>query len=65
MDETPSAVQLMNLETSVTRSEDREHGEAVLYRMSPANLAVLDVAGVHAWGLANNHVLDHQAAGPP
>lgn len=63
MDETPSAVRLMNLETSVTRSEDRERGKAVLYRMSPANLAVLDVAGVHAWGLANNHVLDHGQQG--
>ena len=63
MDETPSAVRLMNLETSVTRSEDRERGKAVLYRMSPANLAVLDVAGVHTWGLANNHVLDHGQQG--
>ena len=63
MDETPSAVRLMNLETSVTLSEDRERGKAVLYRMSPANLAVLDVAGVHAWGLANNHVLDHGRQG--
>jgi poly-gamma-glutamate synthesis protein (capsule biosynthesis protein) len=63
MDETPSAVRLMNLETSVTRCEVRERGKAVLYRMSPANLAVLQVAGVHAWGLANNHVLDHGQRG--
>jgi poly-gamma-glutamate synthesis protein (capsule biosynthesis protein) len=63
MDEAPTAVRLMNLETSVTHSEDRERDKAVLYRMSPDNLAVLEVAGVHVWGLANNHVLDHGQRG--
>jgi poly-gamma-glutamate synthesis protein (capsule biosynthesis protein) len=53
------AVRVMNLETSVTRSDDRASGKAVHYRMSPDNLGVLTVAGVDVWTLANNHVLDH------
>ncbi|GAA6526301.1 CapA family protein [Intrasporangium sp. DVR] len=61
--EVPTAVRLMNLETSVTHSEERERHKTVLYRMSPDNLAVLEVAGVDVWGLANNHVLDHGRTG--
>ncbi|MEU0271481.1 CapA family protein [Streptomyces sp. NPDC006307] len=49
---------IVNLETSVTRSDDREHDKAVLYRMSPDNLPCLAAARPHACVLANNHVLD-------
>lgn len=57
------AVRVMNLETSITSSEERAPGKAVHYRMSPENLAVLSVAHVDVWTLANNHVLDHGVAG--
>lgn len=57
------AVCVMNLETSVTRSEVRASGKAVHYRMSPENLDVLTVVGVDVWTLANNHVLDHGQEG--
>ncbi len=63
MDAIPGSVRVMNLETSVTVSEDRAPGKAVHYRMSPANLEVLRVARVDVWALANNHVLDHGARG--
>ncbi len=57
------AVRVMNLETSVTTSDDAALEKAVNYRMAPANVDVLQVAGVDAWALANNHVLDFGAGG--
>jgi poly-gamma-glutamate capsule biosynthesis protein CapA/YwtB (metallophosphatase superfamily) len=56
-------VRLMNLETSVTRSDELAPGKAVRYRMSPANIDCLDAAQVDVWALANNHVLDHGVPG--
>jgi poly-gamma-glutamate synthesis protein (capsule biosynthesis protein) len=63
MDEVGPAVRVMNLETSVTRSDDVALGKAVTYRMSPANLGVLTIAKVDIWALANNHILDYGSAG--
>lgn len=57
------AVRIMNLETSVTRSEEVAPRKAVHYRMNPANVASLEVARVDVWTLANNHVLDHGRPG--
>ncbi len=51
-------VRVMNLETSVTRSDDVAEDKAVHYRMSPENLHCLTVARPDAFALANNHVLD-------
>ncbi|MER6826479.1 CapA family protein [Streptosporangium sp. NPDC000563] len=51
-------VRVVNLETSVTRSDDFAAGKAVNYRMSPANLPCLAVARPDACVLANNHVMD-------
>jgi poly-gamma-glutamate capsule biosynthesis protein CapA/YwtB (metallophosphatase superfamily) len=51
-------VRVMNLETSVTRSDDVAEDKAVHYRMSPENLHCLTVARPDAIALANNHVLD-------
>ncbi|WP_244435004.1 CapA family protein [Methylocystis sp. SC2] len=48
---------IVNLETSVTRSEAAEH-KAINYRVSPQNAECLRVAGVDCCALANNHVLD-------
>ena len=49
---------LVNLETSVTTSDDYWHGKGIHYRMHPANVACLTAAGIDCCVLANNHVLD-------
>jgi poly-gamma-glutamate synthesis protein (capsule biosynthesis protein) len=54
---------IINLETSVTRSEDYWRGKAVHYRMSPGNVACLTCAGIDICALANNHVLDYGYSG--
>ncbi|MGW6907763.1 CapA family protein [Streptomyces sp. NPDC054940] len=51
-------VRIVNLETSVTRSNAFEPGKAVHYRMHPANLPALTVARPDVCVLANNHVRD-------
>jgi poly-gamma-glutamate capsule biosynthesis protein CapA/YwtB (metallophosphatase superfamily) len=51
-------VRVINLETSVTRSENFVPGKAVHYRMHPRNLPCLTVARPDVCALANNHVLD-------
>ncbi len=56
------AARIVNLETSVTLSEDWL-AKGINYRMSPDNIGVLTAAGVDICGLANNHVLDWGAAG--
>lgn len=47
-----------NLETSITRSDDHARGKGIHYRMSPANVEVLQPPGFDCLSLANNHVLD-------
>ncbi len=49
---------IVNLETSVTTSDDFWPGKGIHYRMNPANIACLSTADIHCCGLANNHVLD-------
>lgn len=63
LDERAPDVRVINLETSVTRSDDYQAGKAVHYRMSPGNLACLTAARVDACALANNHVLDFGVRG--
>ncbi|HEV7932436.1 MAG TPA: CapA family protein [Actinomadura sp.] len=58
LDDIGPDVRLVNLETSVTRSDDFMPGKAVHYRMNPDNLPALTVARPDASALANNHVLD-------
>lgn len=53
---------IINLETSVTRSETAEH-KAINYRVSPQNAECLRIAGVDCCALANNHVLDWGRSG--
>ena len=55
-------VRIVNLETSVTTSEDAEP-KGINYRMHPANVAVLEAAHIDCAVLANNHVLDWGTAG--
>lgn len=51
-------VRVINLETSVTRSDDPAPGKAVHYRMAPENVGCLTVARPDVCALANNHTLD-------
>lgn len=51
-------VRIVNLETSVTTSDDHAPGKSVCYRMNPANVACLTAAEPDVCALANNHVLD-------
>ena len=54
---------IINLETSVTRSENRWNGKGIHYRMHPANVPCLTAARIDVCALANNHVLDYDDAG--
>jgi poly-gamma-glutamate capsule biosynthesis protein CapA/YwtB (metallophosphatase superfamily) len=58
LDDIAPDVRAVNLETSITRSDDVAVGKAVHYRMNPANLPCLALARPNACALANNHVLD-------
>jgi poly-gamma-glutamate synthesis protein (capsule biosynthesis protein) len=58
---TPHA-RIVNLETSVTTSDDWLD-KGINYRMHPANVACLTSAGIDCCVLANNHVLDWGGAG--
>lgn len=58
LDELAPDVRVVNLETSVTRSEEFAPDKDVHYRMSPANLRCLTAARPDVCVLANNHVLD-------
>lgn len=49
---------IINLETSITKSEDYWKGKGIQYRMHPANIRCLTAAGIDFCSLANNHVLD-------
>ncbi len=51
------AARIVNLETSVTISDDF-WPKAVNYRMAPRNAGLLSAAGIDCAVLANNHVLD-------
>lgn len=51
-------LRIVNLETSVTTSDDYWKGKAVHYRMHPQNTPCLTAAGIDCCVLANNHVLD-------
>jgi poly-gamma-glutamate synthesis protein (capsule biosynthesis protein) len=56
-------IRLINLETSVTQSDQVALGKGVHYRMHPANIGCLTIARPSACVLANNHVLDFGRSG--
>ena len=56
-------VKLINLETSITATGAPWPGKGIHYRMHPANVPLLTVAGIDVAALANNHVLDWGYAG--
>lgn len=51
-------VRIINLETSVTQSEDYWQGKGINYRMHPKNIPCITSAGIDCCVLANNHVMD-------
>jgi poly-gamma-glutamate capsule biosynthesis protein CapA/YwtB (metallophosphatase superfamily) len=51
-------VRLINLETSVTTSEDAAPFKEIHYRMHPEHVGCLTAARIDCCALANNHVLD-------
>lgn len=57
------AARIVNLETSVTRSDDPWPGKGIHYRMHPGNVPCLTAARIDCCVLANNHVLDWGRAG--
>lgn len=58
VEEMAPAARLINLETSITTSDEAEPGKGIHYRMNPANLGCLTTFRPDVCGLANNHVLD-------
>jgi poly-gamma-glutamate synthesis protein (capsule biosynthesis protein) len=56
-------LRLINLETSVTASNDYWKNKGINYRMHPQNIPVITRAGIDFCALANNHVLDWGYAG--
>jgi poly-gamma-glutamate synthesis protein (capsule biosynthesis protein) len=50
-------LRIVNLETSITRSDVYEH-KGINYRVSPENAQALSAAHIDCCTLANNHVLD-------
>lgn len=56
-------LRIVNLETSVTTSDDFWPEKAIHYRMHPAHAPCLTAARIDCCTLANNHVLDFGYAG--
>lgn len=56
-------VSIINLETSVTKSDEYWQGKGINYRMHPENISCLTAANIDVCALANNHVLDWGYAG--
>ncbi len=54
---------IVNLETSVTRSEEYWPGKGINYRMHPDNVPCISAARIDCCVLANNHVLDYGYSG--
>lgn len=51
-------VRIVNLETSVTKSDDYWKGKGINYRMHPKNISCITAAKIDCCVLSNNHILD-------
>ena len=58
MDRVVPDVKIINLETSITKSNDYWKGKGINYRMHPENVWILKAAKIGVCSLANNHVID-------
>lgn len=63
VEEVAPAARVINLETTVTTSDEAAPGKEIHYRMNPANLACLTSFKPDVCVLANNHVLDFGPVG--
>jgi poly-gamma-glutamate capsule biosynthesis protein CapA/YwtB (metallophosphatase superfamily) len=54
---------IINLETSITRSDDYCRGKGINYRMHPNNIPCITAARIDFCVLANNHALDYGYSG--
>jgi poly-gamma-glutamate capsule biosynthesis protein CapA/YwtB (metallophosphatase superfamily) len=63
LDRAAPDARIINLETSVTDSDDYWQGKGINYRMNPDNIPCITAAGIDVCSLANNHVLDWGYAG--
>jgi len=54
---------IVNLETSITRSDDYDKDKGIHYRMHPDNVPCITAAGIDCCVLSNNHALDFGKAG--
>jgi poly-gamma-glutamate synthesis protein (capsule biosynthesis protein) len=51
-------LKIINLETSITASQDFLITKGIHYKMNPLNISALTAAGIDGCALANNHILD-------
>lgn len=58
LDGAATDVRIINLETSITLSDEYWRGKGINYRMHPRNVGCLAAARIDCCVLANNHVLD-------
>jgi poly-gamma-glutamate capsule biosynthesis protein CapA/YwtB (metallophosphatase superfamily) len=58
LEEVRPAARIVNLETSITRSDDFWPAKGIHYRMHPENVDVLKAAEIDCCVLANNHTAD-------
>jgi poly-gamma-glutamate synthesis protein (capsule biosynthesis protein) len=58
LDDMEPDAKIINLETSITTSNDYSPDKAIHYRMHPHNVGCLTAAGIECCVTANNHVLD-------
>jgi poly-gamma-glutamate synthesis protein (capsule biosynthesis protein) len=57
------SLSIINLETSVSCSDDYWRDKGIHYRMHPKNVALLQAAGIDCSSLANNHSMDWGVTG--
>lgn len=63
LDRLAPQARILNIETSITRSDDFWPNKGIHYRMHPENLGCLQAIAPDVCVLANNHVLDFGYAG--
>ena len=51
-------LRIINLETSITKSDNYWESKGIHYRMHPKNICCITEAGINFCSLANNHILD-------
>ena len=56
-------LRIINLETSIAKSNDYWRGKGINYRMHPGNIPCITAAKIDVCSLANNHILDWGYAG--